>query len=56
MSLPPRRQLALLRAHPEPGLEHGMHAAGLFQGHPHIKIFPGDGIDIMSVVPEPPEE
>src|SRR5690606_39490993 len=31
-------------------------AATLFQGHPHITVFPGDGIDIMPVVTGPPEE
>ena len=31
-------------------------AAGLFQDHPHITIFPGDGIDVMPVVTEPPVE
>jgi hypothetical protein len=31
-------------------------AAGLFQDHPHFTIFPGDGIDVMPVVTEPPEE
>ena len=31
-------------------------AAGLFQDHPHITIFPGDGIDVMPVVTGPPEE
>jgi hypothetical protein len=30
-------------------------AAGLFQDHPHITIFPGDGIDIMPDVTGPPE-
>ncbi|MGE0768205.1 MAG: hypothetical protein AB7L90_17245 [Hyphomicrobiaceae bacterium] len=30
-------------------------AAGLFQDHPHITVFPGDGIDIMPIVSEPPE-
>ena len=31
-------------------------AAGLFQDHPHITVFPGDGIDVMPVVSEPPQE
>lgn len=31
-------------------------AADLFQDHPHITIFPGDGIDIMPVVTGPPED
>ena len=31
-------------------------AAGLFQDHPHITVFPGDGIDVMPVVTGPPEE
>lgn len=31
-------------------------AAGLFQDHPHITIFPGDGIDVMPVVTGPPED
>lgn len=31
-------------------------AAGLFQDHPHITIFPGDGIDIMPIVTGPPED
>ena len=31
-------------------------AAGLFQDHPHITVFPGDGIDIMPVVTGPPED
>ena len=31
-------------------------AAGLFQDHPHITIFPGDGIDVMPVLTGPPEE
>ena len=30
--------------------------AGLFQDHPHITIFPGDGIDIMPDVTGPPED
>jgi hypothetical protein len=30
-------------------------AAALFQDHPHFRIFPGDGIDVMPVVSEPPE-
>ena len=31
-------------------------AARLFVNHPHIAIFPGDGIDIMPVVSGPPED
>jgi hypothetical protein len=31
-------------------------AARLFQDHPHITVFPGDGIDVMPVVSDPPEE
>jgi hypothetical protein len=31
-------------------------AAGLFLNHPHITIFPGDGIDVMPVVTGPPED
>ncbi|MEZ4333111.1 MAG: hypothetical protein R3F35_15230 [Myxococcota bacterium] len=31
-------------------------AARLFQDHPHITIFPGDGIDVMPVVTGPPED
>jgi hypothetical protein len=31
-------------------------AAALFQDHPHITIFPGDGIDIMPDVTGPPED
>lgn len=31
-------------------------AARLFQDHPHITVFPGDGIDVMPVVTEPPED
>lgn len=31
-------------------------AAGLFLDHPHITIFPGDGIDVMPVVTEPPKD
>lgn len=30
-------------------------AANLFQDHPHITVFPGDGIDVMPEVSEPPE-
>lgn len=29
-------------------------AASLFEDHPHITIFPGDGIDIMPDVTGPP--
>ena len=31
-------------------------AAALFQDHPHITVFPGDGIDVMPVVTGPPED
>ena len=31
-------------------------AADLFEDHPHITVFPGDGIDIMPVVTGPPED
>lgn len=31
-------------------------AAGLFRDHPHITVFPGDGIDVMPVVSDPPEK
>jgi hypothetical protein len=31
-------------------------AAGLFQDHPHITVFPGDVIDVMPVVTGPPED
>ena len=31
-------------------------ASGLFQDHPHITVFPGDGIDVMPVVTGPPED
>ena len=31
-------------------------AASLFQDHPHITVFPGDGIDIMPVVTGTPED
>ena len=31
-------------------------AAALFQDHPHVTIFPGDGIDVMPVVTGPPED
>jgi len=31
-------------------------AAGLFQDHPHITVFPGEGIDVMPVVTGPPKE
>ncbi len=31
-------------------------AAALFEDHPHITIFPGDGIDVMPVVSGPPED
>lgn len=29
-------------------------AARLFEDHPHFNIFPGDGVDIMPFVTEPP--
>lgn len=28
-------------------------AAKLFEGHPHFTIFPGDGVDVMPVLPIP---
>lgn len=31
-------------------------ATGLFRDHPHITVFPGDGIDVMPVVTGPPED
>ena len=31
-------------------------AAALFQDHPHITVFPGEGIDVMPVVTGPPED
>jgi hypothetical protein len=31
-------------------------AASLFQDHPHITVFPGDGIDVMPDVTGPPED
>ena len=31
-------------------------AAGLFLDHPHITVFPGDGIDVMPDVTGPPED
>lgn len=31
-------------------------AAGLFLDHPHITVFPGDGIDIMPIVTGPPDD
>lgn len=31
-------------------------AASLFQDHPHITVFPGDGIDVMPDVTGPPLE
>ncbi|MBL9100659.1 MAG: hypothetical protein JNL82_06865 [Myxococcales bacterium] len=31
-------------------------AADLFRDHPHITIFPGDGIDVMPVVTAPPAD
>jgi hypothetical protein len=35
---------------------YGTAATGLFQDHPHITVFPGDGIDVMPVVTGPPED
>ncbi|PYB73365.1 hypothetical protein [Rhizobium wuzhouense] len=29
-------------------------AAKLFEDHPHITVFPGDGVDIMPFVTDPP--
>ena len=29
-------------------------AARLFENHPHFAVFPGDGVDIMPFVTEPP--
>lgn len=31
-------------------------AAALFQDHPHITIFPGDGVDVMPIVAGSPED
>lgn len=31
-------------------------AVALFQDHPHITIFPGDGIDVMPVLTGPPQD
>ena len=31
-------------------------AAQLFVGHPHFTIFPGDGVEVMEVLPIPGEE
>ncbi|THD80878.1 MAG: hypothetical protein E7812_05525 [Phenylobacterium sp.] len=28
-------------------------AAKMFEGHPHFAIFPGDGVDVMPVMPIP---
>jgi hypothetical protein len=28
-------------------------AAKLFEGHPHFTIFPGDGVEIMEILPVP---
>lgn len=28
-------------------------AASMFEGHPHFAIFPGDGVDVMPVLPVP---
>lgn len=30
-------------------------AARLFEDHPHITVFPGDGVDIMPFVTDPPD-
>ncbi|HWU18193.1 MAG TPA: hypothetical protein VN155_10965 [Devosia sp.] len=30
-------------------------AARLFENHPHFAIFPGDGVDIMPFITEPPQ-
>lgn len=30
-------------------------AANLFAGHPHFTIFPGDGVEVMEVLPIPVE-
>lgn len=30
-------------------------AARLFENHPHFAVFPGDGVDIMPFVTEPPQ-
>jgi hypothetical protein len=35
--------------------ETAMAAAALFVDHPHITVFPGDGVDIMPFVTEPPD-
>jgi len=29
-------------------------AARLFEGHPHFSLFPGDGVDLMPLVTDPP--
>ena len=29
-------------------------AAKMFEGHPHFMIFPGDGVEVMEVMPIPP--
>ena len=44
----------LLNAYAKMTQEHV--AAGLFQDHPHITVFPGDGIDVMPVVTGSPED
>jgi hypothetical protein len=31
----------------------GTAAAKLFEGHPHFTIFPGDGVEVMEVLPIP---
>ena len=28
-------------------------AAGMFEGHPHFAIFPGDGVEVMPLLPVP---
>jgi hypothetical protein len=28
-------------------------AAGIFEGHPHFAIFPGEGVEVMEVLPIP---
>jgi hypothetical protein len=30
-------------------------AAKLFEGHPHFTVFPGDGIEVMEILPLPGE-
>lgn len=31
-------------------------AAALFENHPHFSVFPGDGVDIMPFVTDPPAD